>query len=284
MLTFVVCDREAVCREEVTVTQLVQLTGEEAFGPALARYLHAMCGADHFTAFRWRSDTLQSVATCCVQPDRTAHDRVNCYVNQGLWRHDPAMAEVQHEAATAKTALIHVDFSDGGYGDLRRAVYPDVRDRVVLRGRYGADAFGLSILRFERQPSFSEEEFDRLRASADVLIALLGKHAQFSSRPRGVSSAFASVADIESRIACPDVLPRRETQVCARILAGLSSTGIAQDLTVSEETVKTYRKRAYLRLGIGSERELLTWYLALWGQRQTGAVGHADRMVHMALH
>ena len=54
--------------------------------------------------------------------------------------------------------------------------------------------------------------------------------------------------------------------MCARILYGLSSVGIALDLTVSEETVKTYRKRAYQRLAIGSERELLTWYLAHWSR------------------
>nr|ART90100.1 hypothetical protein [uncultured bacterium] len=44
----------------------------------------------------------------------------------------------------------------------------------------------------------------------------------------------------------------------------------------SEETVKTYRKRAYQRLAIGSERELLTWYLARWNrwsaERYQGAV------------
>ena len=48
------------------------------------------------------------------------------------------------------------------------------------------------------------------------------------------------------------------------MLYGLSTVGIALDLEIGEESVKTYRKRAYQRLRIGTERELLTWYLALW--------------------
>jgi DNA-binding CsgD family transcriptional regulator len=72
--------------------------------------------------------------------------------------------------------------------------------------------------------------------------------------------------EIESCIVATSPLPRREAEVCARILYGLSSVGIALDLSVSEETVKTYRKRAYQRLVIGSERELLTWYLSHWNR------------------
>ena len=37
----------------------------------------------------------------------------------------------------------------------------------------------------------------------------------------------------------------------------------ALDLEVGEETVATYRKRAYQRLGIGSRHELFQLYLAL---------------------
>jgi DNA-binding CsgD family transcriptional regulator len=44
----------------------------------------------------------------------------------------------------------------------------------------------------------------------------------------------------------------------------MSHLGIALDLNVGEETVKTYKNRAYQKLGIGSQRELLMWYLSLW--------------------
>ena len=87
-------------------------------------------------------------------------------------------------------------------------------------------------------------------------------------------------AEIESCLVVTSVLPRREVEVTARILYGPSSIGIALDLGVSEETVKTYRKRAYHRLGIGSERELLTWYLARWSHWRGHRYDPKSRLPH----
>ncbi|WP_416365582.1 LuxR C-terminal-related transcriptional regulator [Paraburkholderia terrae] len=63
-------------------------------------------------------------------------------------------------------------------------------------------------------------------------------------------------------------LTAREVQVGARYLYGVSTSGIASDLGIGNETVVTYRKRLYERLSIGSRRELLLWYLGLCGQMQ----------------
>ena len=70
-----------------------------------------------------------------------------------------------------------------------------------------------------------------------------------------------------SRLRSPERLPRREVEVCALILFGVSTMGIASRLNIGEETVKTYRKRAYQRLGKATQRELLNWYIERWGQR-----------------
>jgi DNA-binding NarL/FixJ family response regulator len=100
--------------------------------------------------------------------------------------------------------------------------------------------------------------------SAELLMSVLAKHADVRQSRPNVAQALTELPEIEACIVATSNLPRREAEVSARILYGLSSIGIALDLSVSEETVKTYRKRAYQRLGIGSERELLTWYLARW--------------------
>ena len=72
------------------------------------------------------------------------------------------------------------------------------------------------------------------------------------------------MSEIENTVATSSFgLPRRELEVCARILYGISSEGIALELGISEQTVITYRKRTYERLGIATSRELLLWYLDL---------------------
>ncbi|CAN7479981.1 LuxR C-terminal-related transcriptional regulator [Variovorax sp. LjRoot130] len=267
MMTLMVQDQPDAGRSpEIALARLVDGLGNDRFGPALASYLHGLCGADHFAAFRLGHDELREVAACCVQPERTARDRVESYVKQGLWKHDPAMTEAQRCVEGAAAAIIHVDFSDHGYDDLRPRVYPHVRDRILLCGRGANGAFGLSVLRADSHSPFAHEAIEKLGQAAELLVAMLAKHANVCQSRPNVAQALTSLPEIESCIVATSPLPRREAEVCARILYGLSSVGIALDLTVSEETVKTYRKRAYQRLVIGSERELLTWYLARWSR------------------
>ena len=67
------------------------------------------------------------------------------------------------------------------------------------------------------------------------------------------------------------MLTRREAEVCAGVLYGMTSMGIALELGISEESAMTYRKRSYNRLKIGSQRELLLWYLDRWSRDRMGS-------------
>ncbi len=267
-----------------TLAHLVDAIGNERFGPALATFLHGLCGADHFAAFRLGRDELREVAACCVQPEHTARDRVESYVKQGLWKTDPAMTEAQRCVQGAAPSIIHVDFSDKSYSDLRPRVYPHVRDRILLCGRVASGAFGLSVLRSDPHSPFADDGIRRLGESAELLVAVLGKHADLCQSRPNVAQALTALPEIEACIVAVSELPRREAEVCARILYGLSSIGIALDLSVSEETVKTYRKRAYQRLAIGSERELLTWYLARWSRWHAQQYEASNQPMAAALH
>ncbi|RYY80998.1 MAG: LuxR family transcriptional regulator, partial [Comamonadaceae bacterium] len=51
-------------------------------------------------------------------------------------------------------------------------------------------------------------------------------------------------------------LTTRELDVCVRLLQGMTQEGIAADLGLAFTTVKTYRNRAYARLGVHFRNEL----------------------------
>ncbi|TGN95685.1 helix-turn-helix transcriptional regulator [Burkholderia sp. USMB20] len=252
--------------EAMAFATLVDALGEDGFGPALARLLNELCGADHFAAFRFGKNELREVAACCVEPERTVRDRVERYINQGWWKRDPAMTEAQRHLGAQRPGLIHIDLTDDDYSAMRSGLYWDVRDRLLLCGHCANADFGLSIVRADPHAAFASEVIEKVAQWAELLLAVLGKHASMFQPVPNVAQALTALEEIESCIASTGTLPRREAEVSARILYGLSSVGIALDLAVSEETVKTYRKRAYQRLAIGSERELLTWYLAQWSR------------------
>ena len=58
-------------------------------------------------------------------------------------------------------------------------------------------------------------------------------------------------------------LTGREKEVCLRILSGFSSEAISIDLGISLQSTFTYRKRAYEKLGISSQKELFGIVLRL---------------------
>ncbi|WP_420144146.1 helix-turn-helix transcriptional regulator [Sphingobium sp.] len=111
---------------------------------------------------------------------------------------------------------------------------------------------------------FSPADIATIQGAARLLICLVLKHMDLVTRQERLARAISSLQDIDHHIAsAPEQLSPREAQVCARILYGQTTTGIALELDIGTESVMTYRKRAYRRLGIACYRELLCWYLTL---------------------
>ena len=89
---------------------------------------------------------------------------------------------------------------------------------------------------------------------ADAMFALLAKHdAQRFAADR---NSEAGVLTGRLRQVMPQLTPR-ELDICLGIMQGKSSEAIALALGISVNTVLTYRKRAYARLGITSHIELM---------------------------
>ncbi len=51
-------------------------------------------------------------------------------------------------------------------------------------------------------------------------------------------------------------LTEQELEVCVRVLQGMTHAAIAADMSIKETTVKTYRNRAFVRLGINFRSQL----------------------------
>ncbi|MEO8296877.1 MAG: helix-turn-helix transcriptional regulator [Burkholderiales bacterium] len=246
------------------IADLVDAIGRDDFGARLVAFLHQVSGADYCAAFRLGHGSLGEVTASSFDPQRPAREQITRYVQQEWWRKDPAILEAQRRVQQSSSSLIRIDLGDARYSDLRPSIFPDVRDRLLICGRREQSAFGLSILRSSPHSEFAAGALTHLSEIADVLVSVVAKHADAGLHRANVAMALTSLDEIESCIVEMSDLPRREVEVSARILYGMSSAGISLDLGVAEESVKTYRKRAYVRLKVGSERELMTWYLSLW--------------------
>jgi DNA-binding CsgD family transcriptional regulator len=252
---------------------LVSTIGEQEFGSELLTFSYGVCGAEHCTVFTLNAAGARGVATAGAYSAEVAHRQIALYLQNQRWQRDPMVAQAckQLEVQTAGIArmtvreLPGVDFREILYGPTK------VCDRVLLCGRSAAGIIGLSLLR--ATGNFSNEDIVHVHEASSLLMAIVNKHIDVTFQEPNLSQALTSLVQIEecfTKVLVP--LSQREKQVCARILHGLTSLGIALELGISEETVMTYRKRAYERLSIGSQRELLLWYLDTWSALHLG--GH----------
>lgn len=241
---------------------VISAIGTPAFGTRLLGYLHGLCGAEHCVVYGFGPEAPSALAAGSLGDEPVAVQRASRYLRDELWRRDPSMTEARARAADADPALIRLRIDGLDDIELRDVIYPRISERVVVCGRSGLQAIGFSAVRSVERGNFSDAEVERIRSVATTLLAAMAKHAEVVSLRAEPIAMLQSLPVIEQRLQASRTLPRREAQVCARLLYGMPAAGVAVDLGIGEESVKTYRKRAYRRLGVGGERELLRWYLA----------------------
>lgn len=265
------------------LTRLIGAVGDNCFGTELLGFLNDTCVAEHCAIFRYSAECPVELAAVSLDGSDTAHRQISLYLANQYWRHDPAISVVQTTLRPGESSMMCFDVNSLMHAGLREVVYgrTNIHERVLLWGGAPGMTIGLSILKSKARGEFSREEITRLGGLANMLVALTTKHAGLVRQRSELTLALTSLPDIEQCIAsAPEELPRREAQVCALILYGVSSTGIALELGIGEETVMTYRKRAYQRLGIGSQRELLLWYIAQWSDARTAMYSASSARLH----
>jgi DNA-binding CsgD family transcriptional regulator len=123
----------------------------------------------------------------------------------------------------------------------------------------------ISLMRAGHSPSFNMREMAALHAVAPVVIAAAERHwrdlsQRFDAAPEtlpaetALREAFATFGRHR--------LTQREGEVVAMVLRGHSSEAIAATLKIAPGTVKIHRKNIYAKLGIGSQAELFSLFLA----------------------
>jgi DNA-binding CsgD family transcriptional regulator len=249
---------------------MIAALGTAHFGRELIGLLNEIFGAEHCTFFRFDPRGPREVIAVSRDGTDTAHRQFELYISGAYWRGDPSIAEALRTIGSAGLSLYRTDIRAMPEGDFRERLYErtQIRERVLLCGATADMTIGLSILRPQERGIASDAELSELGALSGTLIALLGKHAGMIDSRADFSLALTSLEEIEATLEDSGLqLPKREAEVCARILYGISTAGIALGLGIGEETVMTYRKRAYHRLGIGTQRELLLWYIGEWSAR-----------------
>lgn len=246
------------------MARVIETIGTKEFEHTFGAWLRLNSETDSYHAFEFGKALPKSIAMVLhkVDLDQT---RVRDWLKRMRWDTDPVVAQACQSLNQTETTIVRVDATalPAGYLlDLFKRL--QMRERITIYGARKGLGLGIEISHDEGQGVFSQSAMAWLQDSADVMLSMLSRHVEITQRFPS-QRRLASPQQIEEVIAktSATAFPAREMQVCARTLYGLSTSAIALDLGVGEETIVTYRKRIYQRLGIATQRELLRWYLAL---------------------
>ncbi len=231
---------------------IIDELGQPGFPRVLLGRVSPLVPAASFSVYQigsGRTPRLFMSATHGV-PDCT-HDCWRAYLS-GPHRTDRSFAAA---AAEPGILLCHVDAAEVP-PEHRARVYEahGMAERIsAVRREADGALFALNLYRHQHQHPFTDTQVAAFEAMAPALVALARKHVALTPDRRDDRT----VDHWRGRLAALDAgLTAREIDVCARLLRGMTQEGVAADLRLGLTTVKTYRNRAFARLGIHFRNEL----------------------------
>jgi DNA-binding NarL/FixJ family response regulator len=231
---------------------LIGLMGQREFETALLPQLHSLVPAASYSIYQTGHgcDPTRFMSASLGIPD-TTRECWNAYLS-GPYRSDRTLAA--QEASTEQMVLCHITAPEVP-AQHRARVYEahGMAERISIVQRENARIFAINFYRHEHQRPFSDGQLSDFESMAPALLSLAQKQIELT-RPR---LRQRSVRDWAQQLhSVVPTLTARELDVCARLLTGMTQEGIANDLDLSVTTVKTYRNRAFGRLGIHFKSEL----------------------------
>ena len=176
------------------------------------------------------------------------------YRDGGLYRRDRILDAVRTPVGVAVMLRMHA--SQAPNAEHREAIYRrhGVVERLsVAERRADGSLLAVNLYHHQHQGRFGEGELANFAELAPQLLAGVSRHLEL----RACAPASPRAALL---VRCAR-LTARELDVLERLLKGMSYDGIAADIGLSLATVKTYRARAFERLGIHFKSELFAAFL-----------------------
>lgn len=253
---------QSATMREIGLGSLIDAIGRPDFESQLARQLTRMFQSEFVHICHFPAGRPQMLMSLAEDGSRRGQEQSASYLERRIWEHDPTIdAGSRWEERDPLFSQLDVDRPETR--ELKEFYdAANIRERVVVYGK-GADGhLGLSIVRTGARGAFGDEERSRVGVIGEIAFPLLARHYALMSERSIVSSALTSLPLIENCIALSGHnIPRREAQVVARMLYGMTCEGAALDLAIAYETAISYKKRFYRRFNLGGFRELLSWYL-----------------------
>lgn len=248
--------------------RLVLSIGTSDFVPALRQSMHNVARVDQcmVVIFRPGQETENTLALGNMDY-RHALGLGNAYADE-YHNADPNKPIIFRDGREGAPVLLRFADAKKYRRDYMKKFFYDsgICDKFAVA--YWQDDFCVysNFYRLDPSGKLSSDDIGRLTVVGPLVAAAIARHygEQRAAPAKEVNTAVA-LERFFSETPPFSMLSSREKEICTGILTGCTSEAIAYDLGIGINTVLTYRKRAYARLGVVSANELFALFIRRGG-------------------
>lgn len=233
---------------------LIDSVGTARFARTLFAAAHELTRTHHLSAFSFSGPSRPRILIAENSGRSAVSRRIAQLYADRYWHFDLANTATSKPKLCSTAWCVRTSASEITQDEYKSQCYTSVglTNRICVSQRGEGQEVRLNFYN-PRGRDFLESEVNGIFRWSDIFLSLLAKHDSMTRLEE--RAAPGSYAERLWRLGA--ALPPREVEICDGILQGITSEGIALKLNVSINTVRTYRKRAYARLGISSQNELM---------------------------
>jgi DNA-binding CsgD family transcriptional regulator len=238
------------------LSHVIGAIGTPAFEHAFLDMARRSMRCTHLTAFSFSdAERPRTLLAANAGHEHAARHMASKYI-ANYWQLDPANIILKKAPEVGQGSTIRLQSHEIEDQSYHRDCYSaaNLIDRFSIAKSIGNDIIRLNFYRNETQGRFSDASLDALSDFGEVLVQIVCKHDALRSPVRTQDKYNQYCKRL--MLGAP-YLSMREMQVCAYIALGLGSEGIAGELDLSINTIFSHRRRAYAKLNISSQNELL---------------------------
>lgn len=240
---------------------LITSLGNADFISKLLKHIDVLVSVDHLSVFTFDQQLKPHLIVAESKGAKPLAQQAGEEYERGLYyRHDPNVNLIQEQAEGESQPLLFrfkaEDISDEKY---RKRIYESFKllERLSIIDHIKMRWFVINLYRDRKAGYFSDEDIKTIQALLSLIVSLVEKH--YVMLPPSVwQNDTRPPRDMLEKllISMGTSLSKRELEVCALALTGITNTGIGLELGIQTPTVATLRKRAFGKLGISSLNEL----------------------------
>lgn len=248
------------------LTGLTANLDADTFKDDLLRVLNRLIGIKHFAVFVFDQNHIEDLTASMVEGDKkdkaVLSKNAELFVEklkQHMWL-DPEQLLDFNKGKQEEYSVVHRYNPDKDTDIERKQLYKKTRTSekffmVVSRNNkiYITNFFrGLNLI------GLPDHEFEELKPVFSLINNLIILRHEMIGESKGKHREHENMASLfKERGLEPFIkLSNRETEVCDRILKGMTAEAIADELQLAVSSVSTLRKRAYNKIGISSRSQL----------------------------